>query len=125
MDAAALPPGYRLQVVPAEYAPGGIFAHLDEWLAANATRHGFHRPYATWRGGVQPEPWHVSHAAVAGAAMAQFSVATLRRALEDAPLAAREAVMKKLPAIVERYVLNVDPPPPAAGFSADRATRPA
>lgn len=124
MDAAAMPPGYRLQVVPEEYAPGGIFARLDSWLAGNAARFGFYRPYGTWRGGVQPEPWHLSHAAVAQAALQQFSLEALREALDAAAIEARTAVERRLPEILERYVRNVDAPP-ALALSAGPATRPA
>jgi LAS superfamily LD-carboxypeptidase LdcB len=134
MDAAAMPPGYRLQVVPQEYAPGGVFARLAAWLERNAGAFGFYRPYASWRGGVQPEPWHLSHAAVAQAALEQFSEAALREALDAAPLAARAAVDRLLPQILARYVRNVDPPPAlvlgvaavgAAAPSVAGATRPA
>ena len=124
MDAAARPPGYRLQVVPEEYAPDGIFGRLNAWLDAHAASFGFYRPYSTWRGGVQPEPWHLSHAATAEAALQQFSAAALGRALDAAPLEDRAAVDRLLPEIVERYVLNVDAPP-AAALSAAAATRPA
>src|SRR5690606_3297222 len=124
MDAAALPPGYRMQVVPQEFAPDGVFAALGTWLDAHAGEFGFYRPYSTWRGGVQPEPWHLSHAAVAAAAQGQFSVELLREALEAAPLAGKAAVTRQLPQIVARYVLNVDAPT-AAVLSAAGATRPA
>ncbi len=61
-----------------EYAPGGVFARLDGWLAANAAKHGFFRPYTTWRGGVQPEPWHLSYAPVAEVARwRQFSIGSV------------------------------------------------
>jgi LAS superfamily LD-carboxypeptidase LdcB len=131
LDAAAMPPGYRVQVVPEEYAPGGVFAKLDAWLAANAAGFGFYRPYTSWRGGVQPEPWHLSHAAVAQSALEQYSEGALRAALAAAPLAARAAVERRLPEIVARYVRNVDPPSAAAlraealGPSEAPATRPA
>jgi LAS superfamily LD-carboxypeptidase LdcB len=114
LDAAALPPGYRLQVVPEEFAPGGVFAKLDAWLEHNAATFGFYRPYARWRGGVQPEPWHLSHAAVAQAALEQFSEGALRAALAAAPLAARGAVDRLLPQILARYVRNVEAPPARA-----------
>jgi LAS superfamily LD-carboxypeptidase LdcB len=114
MDAAALPPGYRLQVIPEEYTSDGIFARLSAWLDAHAAQFGFYRPYATWRGGVQPEPWHLSHAPVAQAALEQFTVAGLRATLDAAPLAGRTAVTRRLDEIVERYVRNVDAPPAAA-----------
>lgn len=122
IDAAALPAGYRPQLVPEEYAPGGVFAALNDWLDAHAARHGFYRPYGSWRGGVQPEPWHLSHAVVAGEAQRQFTEEVLRGAVESGELAARGAVVRRLPEIVARYVLNVDTPP--AG-SLIPATRPA
>ena len=121
-DAAAMPPGYRLQVVPEEFAPDGVFARLDAWLSEHAADFGFYRPYATWRGGVQPEPWHLSHAAVAQAALEQFSAEALHEALAAAVLEARGAVEKRLPEILARYVRNVDAPP-AAALSAGAGTR--
>lgn len=121
MDAAALPPGYRLRVVPEEYAPDGVFARLAAWLDEHSERFGFYRPYTHWRGGVQPEPWHLSYAPVADAALAQFSVQALREALGAAEVEGRDAIERQLPQIVERYVRNVDPPP-AAALSV-RATR--
>ena len=120
VDAAAMPEGYRPQLSTQEFAPGGVFARLETWLAANAGRYGFYRPYTSWRGGVQPEPWHLSHAAVAEQALQQYSVEVLRQALADEDLAARSAVQRRLPQIVEDYVMNVDAPP--AGL-VNRATR--
>jgi LAS superfamily LD-carboxypeptidase LdcB len=121
IDAAAVPAGYRPQLVTEEFAPGGVFAHLDAWLAGNAAKFGFYRPYATWRGGVQPEPWHLSYAPVADLAMAAFTPAVLRTALDAADVEARVAVDRILPELFERYVRNVDAGPAAA----TSATRPA
>jgi LAS superfamily LD-carboxypeptidase LdcB len=109
-DAAAAPAGYRVRLVPEEYAPGGVFGKLGEWLDANAARHGFFRPYSQFRGGSRPEPWHLSHAAVAGAALEQFSVEMLGQALDAAPLEAAQAVHRRLPQVFARYVRNIDPP---------------
>ena len=53
IDAAALPPDYRVQLVPEEYAPGGVFERLTPWLDANMARFGFYRPYATGHGGAR------------------------------------------------------------------------
>jgi LAS superfamily LD-carboxypeptidase LdcB len=122
IDARAVPAGYRPRLVPEEYASGGVFARLNEWLTGHAAEYGFFRPYATWRGGVQPEVWHLSHAQVAGIAQSAFSVEVLREALDAADLEARAAVERRLPEIVERYVRNVDPPDAGALTS---ATRPA
>jgi len=120
IDANALPPGYRPRLESDEYAAGGVFARLDAWLAANAAEHGFYRPYATRRGGVEPEPWHLSYAPLAAVALEQFSVELLREAFADVDLAAREVVERQLPAIVARYVCNIDAPPARATTSRTR-----
>jgi LAS superfamily LD-carboxypeptidase LdcB len=120
IDRVAMPEGYRVRFVTGEYAPGGVFARLDEWLSAHAASHGFYRPYTTWRGGVQPEPWHLSYAPVADVALRAFNVDVLREALDAAPLDARAAVERRLPEIFERYVANVDALPADA---INRATR--
>lgn len=111
IDAAALTPGYRVQFVTEEYTAGGIFNRLNVWVDANAASFGFHRPYGEYRGGVRPEPWHLSYAPVADEALAQFSIEVLRQALDASDILARDAVERRLPAIVERYVRNVDAPP--------------
>jgi LAS superfamily LD-carboxypeptidase LdcB len=114
IDAAALAPGQRPQLVPAEFAPGGPFHRLEGWLARHLADFGFYRPYATDRGGVMPEPWHISHAAVAAAAEAAFTREVLEAALVDAGIDAHDAVRERLPWIFERYVRNVDAPPALA-----------
>jgi LAS superfamily LD-carboxypeptidase LdcB len=117
IDARAVPAGYRPQLVTAEFAADGVFARLEQWLAGNAGAHGFFRPYSSWRGGVQPEPWHISHAPVADAALAQFTVQALREALDAADVEGRGAVERLLPTLVERYVRNIDASPPMATSS--------
>jgi LAS superfamily LD-carboxypeptidase LdcB len=54
VDAAAVPSGYAVQLVPDEYAVAGIFSRLTDWLDANMKSFGFFRPYRTDRGGVSP-----------------------------------------------------------------------
>jgi LAS superfamily LD-carboxypeptidase LdcB len=110
-DRAAVPADYRLQLVPEEYAPDGPFARLTAWLDANMQRYGFYRPYATDRGGVQPEPWHLSHAPTAREAMKRVRAATFARAIADGGVDGAEALLKKLPTVYARYVRAVDPPP--------------
>lgn len=120
IDRAAMPAGYRVQFITEEFAPGGVFHHLDRWLDGHAGDYGFYRPYGSYRGGVQPEPWHLSHAPVATAAEAQFSVDVLREALDASDILARGAVQHLLPQIIQRFVQNVDAPPVAAISPATR-----
>jgi LAS superfamily LD-carboxypeptidase LdcB len=75
-DAAAVPGDYRVQLSPQEVAPSGLFDHLHNWLdqrMAAGESHGFYRPYATDRGGVAPERWHLSYAPLAVACEAQVT----------------------------------------------------
>lgn len=60
----AVQAGYVLQLTPAEYANGGVFGELSNWLGdliARDDAEGFYRPYDIDRGGVAPEPWHLSY----------------------------------------------------------------
>jgi LAS superfamily LD-carboxypeptidase LdcB len=117
VDARAIPPGYKLQVVPAEYQAGGPFHRLTTWLDAHMHAFGFFRPYTTDRGGVSPEPWHLSYAPVAKRAKAAFSADKLRSVLTDSAIEGKEEVLAALDRNYETYVVNVDPPPAAAALS--------
>jgi LAS superfamily LD-carboxypeptidase LdcB len=108
IDAAALPAGGRPQLTPGEFAPGGCFERLNGWLDSNMQRFGFFRPYATFRGGVQPEPWHLSYGAVSIPALEVLSLDVLREAIEAADMPGRSTVLARLPELYQRYVLAVD-----------------
>lgn len=74
-DAAAVPEGYRLQLVPEEYEDNGPFAPFRCWLEqliADDEAEGFFHPYAVDRGAVAPEPWHISYRPVADRYQALF-----------------------------------------------------
>ena len=114
IDLAAMPEGYRVQLVPGEYEPGGVFHALHRWLDSNLARYGFFRPYGAFRGGVRPEPWHVSYAAVAVPALASFTPGLLAEAVESSDMLGRALVLERLGDIFERYVANVDAPPAGA-----------
>jgi LAS superfamily LD-carboxypeptidase LdcB len=110
-DRAAVPRGYRVRLVPEEYAPGGPFARLNGWLAKNAWKFGFYRPYRKDRGGVSPEPWHLSHAPTAALYSRRLRPATLRKAIESAEIEGKRALLRALPQLYVRYVRNVEAPP--------------
>jgi LAS superfamily LD-carboxypeptidase LdcB len=110
VDAAAIPPGYQVQLVPTEYANDGMFAKLNRWLDDNARRFGFFRPYATDRGGVSPEPWHFSYAPVSMRAMELLSLSMLRRVLEQSDIEGKPQILARLPEIYTRFLLAVDLP---------------
>lgn len=111
-DAAACPPGYEVELVPAEVEGGGVFAPMHEWLdqrIARDTAWGFFRPYDRDRGGVAPERWHLSHAPTAAAFQRRLAPALLRDALRVAEIRLRNAVLDNLDEIFDRFVMNVNP----------------
>ena len=117
LDGKALPYGYQLQVVPSEYLPGGPFERLTRWLDEHMHAFGFFRPYTTDRGGVQPEPWHLSHARVAARAQRQLSLEALKEVLANAAIEGKSAVLEALGRNYSSYVVNVDVAPEGALLS--------
>jgi LAS superfamily LD-carboxypeptidase LdcB len=125
VDAAAMPPGYQVQLVPAEYAADGVFGKLTEWLDANMARFGFHRPYASTGCGAGIEPWHLSYWPVSAAALEALTLPVLRAAVAASDMLGKERVLERLPEIYTRFVLAVDGPSPsgAQGSKLSRAGR--
>jgi LAS superfamily LD-carboxypeptidase LdcB len=109
IDRAALSAGQRAQLLPSEYAPTGVFSRLARWLAEHAEDYGFFLPYDRYRGGVQPEPWHLSYAPVSNLALSELTVELLAAVLEEAELEGADIVLRDLPQIHARYVAAVAP----------------
>ena len=132
IDRRALEAGAAVDLLPADYAAGGRYARLSQWLEAHAHEFGFFRPYDRDRGGVQPEPWHLSFAPTALPALSALTVNLLFDALEGAELDGSATVMEQLANIHQRYVAAVATPTAGALAAAalgllapSRATRPA
>jgi LAS superfamily LD-carboxypeptidase LdcB len=114
IDRGALEAGARVELISTDYGPGGRYARLSAWLSGHAHHYGFFLPYDRDRGGVQPEPWHLSFAPVAAPALAAMHVDLLAEALSGAELAGRATVLAELPRLFERYVAAVAATPAAA-----------
>ena len=110
IDRHAVARGFAVQLTPQEFAPGGPFAALSEWLADNAARFGFFRPFRGVLSGVQPEPWHFSFAPIAENARRRLTAGVLHRAITAAPLLGKEAVLARLDELHARYVAAIDWP---------------
>jgi LAS superfamily LD-carboxypeptidase LdcB len=107
---AASPP----RLLPADFAAHGPYARLDAWLAENAGRFGFFRPYDRDRGGVAPEPWHLSYAPIAHAALPALTPQVLADALAPVTIEGRAVIARELARIHARYVCAIAQPDPAA-----------
>ncbi len=110
-DGKAMVSGYAPKLEVDEYRRGGPFAALSAWLGANMRRFGFYRPYTRRGRGVQPEPWHLSYAPVAKPALAKMTVRLLAGAIRGSDVEGEAEILARLPAIRERYLLDVDAPP--------------
>ena len=110
IDAAAMPEGYQVQLLPAEYARDGVFVRLTGWLDRHMSRFGFFRPYGSDRGGCGVEPWHLSYAPIATEAVEALSLSVLRSAIVQADMLGKAAVLDRLPEIYTRFILATDPP---------------
>lgn len=105
VDANALPADYALQLTQAESAT--LFADFHRWLdtqmAAQASQ-GFYRPYAVDRGGIAPEPWHLSYQPLASGFAQQLTSAQLRQILADTELCFKATVLEHWDTIYSRFV---------------------
>lgn len=110
-DGRVIASGYDLRLEVDEYRRGGPFAALSAWLGENMRRFGFYRPYTRRGHGVQPEPWHLSFAPVAALALGRMTTRLLAGAIAGNGVDGEAEILARLPAIRERYVLDVDAPP--------------
>jgi LAS superfamily LD-carboxypeptidase LdcB len=109
-DRAAMPAEYRYRMLPEEYAAGGVFHRLSAWLEENMARFGFYQPYAEYRGGVYPEPWHLSYAAIAAPALHLLTPELIAETVRDSDVLGKEQVLARLPEIYRKFVANIAPP---------------
>jgi LAS superfamily LD-carboxypeptidase LdcB len=112
IDRRAVPPGYRVQLIAAEFEDGGPFTKLAAWLGREAAGFGFFNPYRGVLSAVAPEPWHWSYAPVAEPARALLTPDILSQAIQDAPIMGKECLLGRLAELHARFVRVIDPPGP-------------
>ena len=110
IDRAALPEGYRVRLLPAEAAPGGVFHPLHCWLDAHMERYGFFRPYRSFRGGVQPEAWHLSYAPLSLPALRALTPSLVADAVSSSDMFGKDIVLERIGELYARYVADIDAP---------------
>ena len=125
-DKAAIEPDYALQLVPAEYQGDGPFAPMLEWLAhylAKQDYPGFYFPFCSGKafsdtnysdknhsdtsydkGGVMPEPWHLSYRPVAERYQKQWTLDRLIAFLSRCDLAEKAAITDNIDYIYQCYI---------------------
>ena len=107
-DASAMTPDYQLQLIPEEYAPGGVFARLGQWLnqsMAAGPSCGFFRPYARDLGGVAVEPWHLSCQPEVGRFEQCLDSRQYRDFIAGQSIALKPWILDNIDEIYQRFVL--------------------
>lgn len=105
-DRAAVPPEYRVQLTPEEYADGGFFSALTDWLTTEGLqKHGFFRPYGRDAGGVAPEPWHLSYAPLAAKFAVLLKEKSLKSLIERTDIQLKDALLDNFHHIYHSYVI--------------------
>jgi LAS superfamily LD-carboxypeptidase LdcB len=105
-DRSKIDVNYQLQLTLEETMKNGPFAEFHLWLTQRLMEKNcpFFRPYAIDKGGVAPEPWHLSYAPVANQYYAQFSVDLLREQIIQTDILLKESILQNLDEIFERFI---------------------
>jgi LAS superfamily LD-carboxypeptidase LdcB len=106
-DPSLLPKGETLQLIPQEYAIGGCQNSLSEWLQANAADYHFFYPYRRFQGGVEFEPWHLSHWPSSEKLLAELDARQILQHLKEANAAGFSCIEQNIEQIMTQYVRNI------------------
>lgn len=105
VDGKACPPGYEVQLTPAECT--GMFAKFHEFLTAriqNDSAFGFDRVFVPGRGKIRPEGWHIAHLPTSRKRLENFSLATLKSIYKNADIACKGPLLARLDSLAEDYI---------------------
>ncbi len=104
--AAQLSPDYQLQLTVAETQGAGPFAEFHIWLSDELAQGNsdFFRPYTQDRGGIAPEPWHLSYAPLATNFSRHLTPEILRAQLAQTELELKQTVLDNLDEIYQRFI---------------------
>ncbi|MGS2723650.1 M15 family metallopeptidase [Porticoccus sp. GXU_MW_L64] len=102
-DRAAVAADYQLQLIPEEYSDKGPFGRLADWLNQQFDS-GFFRPYAQDRGGIAPEPWHLSYRPVAGQFAECLTPQALVVVLAETEMALKQTVLDNMDELFDRFI---------------------
>lgn len=106
-DAAAIGEEYTVQLTQEEYCEDGPFFPLHQWLlnAVNSgTSRGFFQPYAADRGGVAPEPWHISYGPCAHQYQQSFCLEQIESVIVASDIELKSEIVNHLGDIIRRFV---------------------
>ncbi len=110
IDVAAsnlMPENYELQLNSEEYAQGGIFARLTEWLDQNMDKYGFFRPFtdeAHVRVGT--ELWHISYRPDAEKFEKLITKNAIQEIIRDSHIAGKSCLNGMIDELYDDYIIH-------------------
>ena len=105
VDGKACPPGYEVQLTPAECT--GMFAKFHAFLDerfGSETSFGFNRVLVPGRGKIRPEGWHIAHLPTSRQRLESFSLETLRDIYKNTDIACKRVLLARLDSLAEDYI---------------------
>ena len=103
----------EVQLVPSETIGEGPSARLHDWLDSRINSNdafGFYRPYATDRGGVSPERWHLSYYSLSRRYLEALTPSLFKKNILESDMLLKDVVLEHAEEIYQRFFLNVDLP---------------
>jgi LAS superfamily LD-carboxypeptidase LdcB len=103
----------EVQLTPQECEGDGPASALHDWLDMQIAQNesfGFFRPYASDKGGVSPERWHLSYWPISKSYFENYTIELFKKNIEESSIELKEIVLENLPIIYQRYISNVDSP---------------
>jgi LAS superfamily LD-carboxypeptidase LdcB len=104
-DMKTKPADYTVQLIPSEYEAGGYFHNAAVWLEKNMEQFGFYRPYAQDRGGIAPEPWHLSYKPLSEKFLESFTREAFALHLEKSSFRLIEEARANQDELYQRFIL--------------------
>ena len=89
-----------------EYENGGVFSDLNNWLTQKINDNdafGFYRPYNEDRGGVSPEPWHLSYKPISKNYYSNFTFDIYQKNILGSEMLLKDDVLKNASELYKKY----------------------
>ena len=103
-DQKAVPADYKVQLVPFEYESLGPFYQATLWLNENMKNFGFFRPYLQDKGGIAPEPWHLSYRPLSEVFLKEYTFKKFEEHLNLSDFLLLEEVKNNSEEIYNRFI---------------------
>lgn len=101
----------EVNLVPSETTGNGPAARIHGWLdhkISTNSSHGFYRPYATDRGGVSPERWHLSYYSLSRRYLEAYSFSLFKKNIQESDMLLKDVVLEYADEIYQRFLVNID-----------------